>query len=164
MTYIELFWNQCLSQESVGTAHHPWPQRHIWEVLMLMAVFLSISVSHLSVFFLFFLLQVYFAPQSSKIYRAQAMSRSPQSDAGHSGEAKTLELVYDSMACHSARHGGDLEVHSPFHFLSVYRFVCLHWGFFQHIFTQSLCLLGSGGILGHITEGRHFHINIQSLC
>lgn len=48
------------------------------------------------------------------------MSHSPQSNAGHNMQAKTLKLVYNFMACHTSKHGGDLEVCSPFHFL-----VCL---------------------------------------
>lgn len=48
------------------------------------------------------------------------MSRSPQGNAGHKGQPKTLEMAFNFIACHSSRHGGDLEVCAPFHFL-----VCL---------------------------------------
>lgn len=86
----------------------------------------------------------------------QVMSHSPQGNSGLNRQAKTLELVYNFMACHSSRHGGHLKASSPFNFLSVYR----KWTrkplrFFKHIFTQSLFLLGSGGILGHITDGSY---------
>lgn len=56
ITKIELFWNQCLSLKTVGTAHHPRHQRHVCypEVLMLMVVYLSISVTCVSIFFSLF--------------------------------------------------------------------------------------------------------------
>lgn len=35
---------------------------------------------------------------------------------------------------------------------------------FSTFFTQSPCLLGSVGILGHLTDGSNFHVHTQSFC